>query len=143
MNANMMDLFGNTYTGADFSPCGKYRYKLWRIWDPDKPRAMCIGLNPSTANHEKNDATIRYLIQMLTVLGYGGFYMTNLFAIISSKPEVLLTCADPLGDNDLKLDEVAAICDDVILPFGCIMAGDWDRDAPWKVRARKRNAKRK
>jgi len=32
---------------------------------------------------------------------------------------------------------------DEILPFGCIMAGDWDRDAPWKVRARKRNAKRK
>ena len=113
-----MDLFGNNDTGADFSPCGKYRYKLWRIWDPDKPRAMCIGLNPSTANHEKNDATIRYLIQMLTVLGYGGFYMTNLFAIISSKPEVLLTCADPLGDNDLKLDEVAAICDDVIFCWG-------------------------
>jgi len=113
-----MDLFGNNDTGADFSPCGKYRYKLWRIWNPDKPRAMCIGLNPSTANHEKNDATIRYLIQMLTVLGYGGFYMTNLFAIISSKPEVLLTCADPLGDNDSKLDEVAAICDDVIFCWG-------------------------
>lgn len=113
-----MDLFGKNLSGAEFSPCGNYRYKLWRIWDETKPLAMCIGLNPSTANHEKNDTTIRYLIQMLTVLGYGGFYMTNLFAIISSKPEVLLTCDDPLCENDVKLDEVAAICDDVIFCWG-------------------------
>jgi hypothetical protein len=26
-----MNLFDNN-TGAEFSPCGKYRYKLWRIW---------------------------------------------------------------------------------------------------------------
>ena len=55
---------------------------------------------------------------MLSVLGYGGFYMTNLFAIISSKPAVLLTCENPLGDNDNKLQEVAAICQDVIVCWG-------------------------
>lgn len=27
---------------------------------------------------------------------------------------------------------------DEILPYGCIMAGDWDKDAPWKVKARQR-----
>ncbi|WP_127844575.1 RtcB family protein [Psychroflexus aestuariivivens] len=27
---------------------------------------------------------------------------------------------------------------DEILPYGCIMAGDWDIDAPWKVKARKK-----
>ena len=26
-----------TRTGAVFSPCGRYRYKLWRVWDPDLP----------------------------------------------------------------------------------------------------------
>jgi len=25
---------------------------------------------------------------------------------------------------------------DEIMPYGCIMAGDWERDAPWKVKAR-------
>lgn len=104
--------------GAEFSECGQYRYKLWRIWDRSRPLAMCIGLNPSTANGVKNDQTISYLIKMLTILGYGGFYMTNLFAIISSKPSVLLTCPDPLGENDKKLDEVAAICQDVIVCYG-------------------------
>lgn len=113
-----MELFEDKTKGAEFSPCGNYRYKLWRIWDDSKPLAMCIGLNPSTANHEKNDTTIRYLIQMLTVLGYGGFYMTNLFTIISSKPDVLLTSADPLGENDAKLDEVMALCEDVIFCWG-------------------------
>lgn len=112
-----MDLFNNT-SGAEFSNCGKYRYKLWRIWDEGKPLAMCIGLNPSTANANKNDTTIRYLIQMLGILGYGGFYMMNLFAFISSKPDDLLTCEDALGDNDNKLREVEAICDDVIVCWG-------------------------
>jgi len=28
---------------------------------------------------------------------------------------------------------------DKILPYGCIMAGDWQRDAPWKRRRKRRN----
>jgi len=30
---------------------------------------------------------------------------------------------------------------DMVLPYGCIMAGDWERDAPWKKR-RRRNRRR-
>lgn len=104
--------------GAEFSQCGKYRYKLWRIWDESKPKAMCIGLNPSTANVNKNDNTIDTLIRVLRKLGYGGFYMMNLFAWISSKPEDLLTCGDPLGENESKLAEVESICQDVIACWG-------------------------
>lgn len=104
--------------GAEFSECGKYRYKLWRIWDESKPLAMCIGLNPSKANAKKNDNTIDVLTRMLTKLGYGGFYMMNLFAWISSKPEDLLTCDDSLGENENKLQEVEAICQDVIACWG-------------------------
>jgi hypothetical protein len=104
--------------GAEFSTCGKYRYKLWRIWDIELPKSMCIGLNPSTANENKNDQTINYLIKMLSKLGYGGFYMTNLFAWISSNPQELLTCSDSLGENDNKLNEVQSICDDIIVCWG-------------------------
>lgn len=113
----MTELF-NTGKGAEFSPCGKYRYKLWRIWNTDLPLAMCIGLNPSTANADKDDPTINNLRRILTTLGYGGFYMMNLFAYISSKPEVLLTCPDPLGENDIKLEEVRELCKDVIACWG-------------------------
>lgn len=104
--------------GAEFSPCGKYRYKLWRIWDKTGPLVMCIGLNPSKATVEKNDATIGILKRMLPKLGYGGFYMMNLYAFISSKPSVLLTCEDPLGDNESKIKDVQLLCDDVIACWG-------------------------
>lgn len=104
--------------GADFSECGQYRYKLWRIWDESLPLAMCIGLNPSTANAVKTDPTITNLTKMLKILGYGGFYMMNLFAWISSKPADLLTCKNPIGENDKKLKEVAAICSEVIVCWG-------------------------
>lgn len=110
--------------GADFSECGRYRYKLWRIWDENLPLAMCIGLNPSTANATKTDPTITNLIKMLKLLGYGGFYMMNLFAWISSKPNDLLTCNDAIGDNDKKLKEVAAICDEVIVCWGNFKQAD-------------------
>ncbi len=113
----MEDLF-NGNTGAEFSPCEQYRYKLWRIWDKSKPIVMCIGLNPSKAGSEKDDATINILKSTLYKLGYGGFYMMNLFAWISPEPEDLLTCKDPLGDNRNKLQEVAALCDDVIVCWG-------------------------
>jgi hypothetical protein len=111
-----MNLFEDN--GADFSECRKYRYALWRIWDKTLPKAMCIGLNPSTANETKNDNTISVLKIMLTKLGFGGFYMTNLFAWISSKPEDLLTCEDALGDNDNKLSAIEKLCDEVIFCWG-------------------------
>lgn len=116
MFATVSDLFQNN--GAEFSPCRKYRYKLWRIWNNDLPLAMCIGLNPSTANSEKNDPTIRTLKATLSRLGYGGFYMMNLFAWISSKPQDLLACENAIGENESKLKEVESICDDVILCWG-------------------------
>jgi hypothetical protein len=79
---------------------------------------MCIGLNPSNASEVKNDPTIRHLRTNLSKLGYGGFYMMNLFAFVSSEPEALLTCEDPLGQNDSKLAEVEALCKDVIVCWG-------------------------
>lgn len=112
----MTELFDNN--GSEFSKDGRYRYKLWRVWDDTLLKAMCIGLNPSTANSNKNDPTINYLRMMLSKLGYGGFYMMNLFAFISSKPKDLLTCDNALGDNESKLMEVELLCDDVIICWG-------------------------
>ena len=31
---------------------------------------------------------------------------------------------------------------DEIMPFGCIMAGDWERDAPWRLKAKAKHAGR-
>ena len=39
--------------GAEFSPCRKWRYLLWRRWDRTKPVANFLMLNPSTADEFK------------------------------------------------------------------------------------------
>src|ERR1044072_5112454 len=103
-----MSLFQDT--GAHFSDCRKYRYVLWRIWEDSKPAIQFIGLNPSTASEQQDDPTIRRVIRFAKDWGYGGIYMTNLFAIVSSDPGILLTCEDPVGRNDDYLLEVARIC---------------------------------
>jgi hypothetical protein len=111
-----MDLFG--YKGADFSPCRKYRYTLWRIWDASKPMIMFIGLNPSTANEYDPDPTITRVIGFATRWGYGGVYMMNLFSLVSSKPKDLLTCADPVNGNDKWLIDISKKSERIVFAWG-------------------------
>ncbi len=113
-----MNLFEDNNNGAAFSPCRKYRYALWRVWDSGKPLVMFIGSNPSTANETKTDATIRRVKKFAETWGYGGFYMMNLFAIVSRYPAVLKTDPDPLGDNDGWIEKIAEKCDKVIFAWG-------------------------
>jgi len=104
--------------GALFSECRQYRYKLWRIWDDSLPKVMCIGLNPSTANAERNDNTINVLIRVLKQLGYGGFYMMNCWAYITSKPELLQI--NPMSEewNNNMITITASKCETVIFAWG-------------------------
>lgn len=114
----MADLFGNTsYSGALFSPCNKFRFALWRIWDKSKPLVMFIGLNPSTANATADDPTIRRVKSIANNLGYGGVYMMNCFPFISTDPKLLVSSGGIL-ENDIKLKEVAELCKDVIFAWG-------------------------
>lgn len=89
--------------GAIFSEDRKYRYALSRIWDTEKQKIQFVGLNPSTASEYDNDATIKKLLKITRHNGFGGFYMTNLFGIVSKDPKVLLNHPDPIGDNDKYL----------------------------------------
>ena len=82
------------------------------------PKAMCIGLNPSTANEVDNDPTISRLVSLLRNNGYGGFIMTNLFALVSPYPEDLRSCPDPIKDNDKWMYDARSKCDDVIFCWG-------------------------
>lgn len=104
---------------AIFSECRKYRYALWRVWDLNKPKLMIIGLNPSTANESKNDNTITKVIKIAKGNGYGGVYMTNLFGIVSSKPEILESNGlDLQGDNNDWLLTISGVCKDVVFAWG-------------------------
>lgn len=108
----------NTFAGAEFSPCRKYRYVLWRIWYRAKPKVMFIGLNPSTANEMSDDPTIRRVKAMAKNWGYGGVYMVNLFAFVTTYPDELLKCPDPVNGNDIWLQKVASQCAEIIFAWG-------------------------
>src|SRR6188472_3585079 len=88
MSKTLFDI-AEVIKGAEFSECGKHRYALWRIWDDQKPLVMFIGLNPSTATADKDDATIRRVKAIAAALGYGGVYMCNCFSYISTNPDML------------------------------------------------------
>lgn len=92
------------YKDAKLSDCRKYRYALWRIWDSEKPYALFIGLNPSTAEETKDDRTIRMCINYAKNWGYGGLYMANLFAFRATNPSDMKEAQDPIGpENDAWL----------------------------------------
>ena len=75
--------------GAIFSEDKKYRYSLWRIWEPSMEKVAFLMINPSTANINEDDATTQRCIDFAKKFGYGGLYIINLYAYIDTKKENL------------------------------------------------------
>ena len=106
-------------TGAIFSDCRNYRYVLWRVWDEKRPTVLFIGLNPSAADEQYNDPTIRRCLDFAKSWGYGGFYITNLFAYRHKDPASLKKAKNPRGiDNDHYIKKYANICEKTVLIWG-------------------------
>lgn len=95
---------------AKLSPDKKYRYSLSRIWDDTLPAVVFIGLNPSTADAEKDDPTIRKCIGFAKRWGFGAIHMVNLMAYRSTDKNGLLEVRDPVGkDNSLNVRATLAL----------------------------------
>ncbi len=82
--------------GAILSDDGVYRYCLWRQW-ADGPILTFIMLNPSTADAEKDDPTIRRCIGFAQRERCGRLEVVNLFALRATKPRNLLSHPNPEG----------------------------------------------
>jgi hypothetical protein len=82
---------------AVVSDCGAYRYELTRRWDITLPRVGWIMLNPSTADAEVDDPTIRRCIGFAKAWGYGGIVVRNMYALRATDPKALRTHPDPIG----------------------------------------------
>jgi len=105
--------------GAVISGCEQYRYRLWRVWDANKPKVLFIMLNPSTADADNDDPTIRRLIGFSTSWGYGGFEVCNLFAYRTPKPFLIRTVKDPIGpENDMHILTAANDTDRIVCGWG-------------------------
>ncbi|MFG1262329.1 DUF1643 domain-containing protein [Xanthobacter aminoxidans] len=116
--------------GAEISPCGTYRYRLWREWrnhpapaqwdmwtnDDGTPvvdgaghqlgepkSCVFIMLNPSTADGEQDDPTIRRCVGFAKTWGFDRLEVLNLFAYRATDPRALLALThekDPVGNGN-------------------------------------------
>ncbi len=109
-------------SGAIISVCGKYRYKLWRIWDKSKPIALWIMHNPSTADERENDPTIRRIISFTKSWGYGGIYVGNIFPFRATNPrdlkQISITDLEKYTDNLIHIKEMYEKCKIHIVAYG-------------------------
>ena len=114
---------------AKFSPCRKYRYVLYRIWDKSKPLVMFIGLNPSKADETRDDPTIRRCINFAKSWEYGGIFVTNLFAYRTNIPKKMKSYDDPIGEENDKWIKI-------ISKKASIIIAAWGNEGVYLNRAR-------
>jgi hypothetical protein len=121
---------------ANISPCGRYRYSLTRTWDRLRRPACWVMLNPSAADAEQDDPTIRRCIGFSRKWGAGGIVVVNLFAYRATDPKQLFDIyyrrqfrrpdgsvgyhdGDPVGpENDAHIRRAVEQCRPVVAAWG-------------------------
>ncbi len=124
---------------ATISPCGRYRYALERATGINGPNLCWLMLNPSVADADKDDPTIRKVIGFTRRAGYGVALVVNLFAWRETDPANLRRV---IGsgmpnllegpDNCAAIMQAAAISAAVVCAWG---ATPWAREQAAKVMA--------
>lgn len=136
------DTGGYVSAGARISADGLYRYKLWREWRGSHDRAhwrwygeldgagrelgeplsvLFVMLNPSTADGEQDDATIRKCVAFARRWRYERVEVGNLFAYRATAPRDLFAAAagridriiGPLNQEciqDMVADAAIVVC---------------------------------
>jgi hypothetical protein len=107
-------LFPTVKKSAIISADGVYRYELRRIWGA-APICGWIMLNPSMADADVDDPTIRRCVGFAKAWGYGGIVVRNLYALRATDPKELWKHRSPAGtDNDSYLldavDDPVTVC---------------------------------
>jgi len=78
-----------------------------------------VMLNPSTADAEQDDPTIRRCAGFARAWGFGGMTVVNLFAFRATDPARLRRARDPVGrDNDHHIATAARGAGMVVLAWG-------------------------
>lgn len=107
------------FAQASISACGKYRYTLQRIWSYGPRRICWILLNPSTADGNVDDNTIRRVVGFSQRWGFHQAIVVNLFAFRATDPRELLEADDPVGPfNDHHIWKSAQCSEIVVAGWG-------------------------
>ena len=83
---------------CNFSKSKLYRYSLKRAWETDaNNQILFIGLNPSTADNQRDDPTIRRCVKFANYWGFNSLEVVNLFAFRATDPMDLFNEESPIG----------------------------------------------
>lgn len=103
---------------AVLSADGLYRYVLCRAWGTG-PLVTWVMLNPSTADADTDDPTIRKVMAFSRSWGMGSCAVVNLFAWRATDPRELLTAPDPVGpDNRVVIEDWVSRAHLVVAAWG-------------------------
>ena len=117
---------------------GDYRYLLWRTWVPNNQRRLLwIMLNPSNADGENDDQTLRRCKTFTEGWNGGGLEIVNLFAYRTHDPRTLSDTSNPVGDeNDDYVEKAIERASDIVVAWGAWGAKGIYRQRAQNVRER-------
>lgn len=109
-------------TAAAISADGVYRYSLGRVWSLGGRIAAFIMLNPSTADADLDDPTIRRCTGFAMREGCDGLIVVNLYAYRATKPEEMFSALDAgvdiVGpDNDVHIANAITLANSTEAPI--------------------------
>jgi hypothetical protein len=97
----------------------RYRYLLTRGPRDAREHLVFVMLNPSTADQEHDDPTIRRALGFARRLGFARLSVVNLFALRATEPARLYRARDPVGPgNDDAIRAAVADATLVIAAWG-------------------------
>lgn len=104
---------------AIISDCGLYRYELKRSGLLGIGSVLFVMSNPSDADAEDDDPTVRKCRGFTERWGRRGFTVVNKFAFRATDARELLTAVDPVGpDNRIHIEAQIDVHDLVVFAWG-------------------------
>lgn len=118
---------------AVISECGLYRYWLER-GEAAAPYVAWVLANPSTADAELDDPTVRKARGFAQRLGFSRFVFVNVFAYRSTDPKGLLGVKDAVGpENAEHIRKAVANAEVVVLAWGNAIVKPKKPQAKWTL----------
>ena len=113
-----LSINNNILRKAKFSIDKTHRYELSRHWDLSKSDILFIMLNPSIANEDIDEPTIKRLISFTREFKHGGFFVANLFTYITPYSKTLDTSIGLTKLNLKTIKNLVNKVDEVIYAWG-------------------------
>lgn len=94
--------------GADINDMRTHRFRLWRAWGPGQ-RLAWLMMNPSTADEDVLDPTLRRCVGFAKAWGYDGIEIFNVATLRTPSPATLVAAHKSGLDVFMREQRNAAI----------------------------------